>query len=101
MIAIPAGILALWCASDPLPWDHPAELGREYPHHLYVHCGITFTRFDGRHWLADLPLHLGGPLRFTPADPADTILGTGTHWVDAPSVPDGWERGGGAEHARG
>ncbi|MFJ7271096.1 hypothetical protein ACIQV3_31390 [Streptomyces sp. NPDC099050] len=38
--------------SVPVDPTGPA-LGVPYPHELYVHCGIRFTKFGGRWWRAD------------------------------------------------
>ncbi|WP_327306144.1 hypothetical protein OG730_23825 [Streptomyces sp. NBC_01298] len=45
----PSGLPA---ATEPAVQATPA-LGVPYPHTLYVHCGIRFTKFDGRWWRAD------------------------------------------------
>jgi hypothetical protein len=42
-------------------WERPAETGIEYPHTLGTHCGIYYTRFDGRDWAAHPPPGLRGP----------------------------------------
>ncbi|MFE4637150.1 hypothetical protein ACFRJ1_27740 [Streptomyces sp. NPDC056773] len=52
--APPAASTGRTTAPAPPPPD-PAgpALGVPYPHELYVHCGIRFTKFDGRWWRAD------------------------------------------------
>ncbi|MET9854184.1 hypothetical protein ABZY57_14720 [Streptomyces sp. NPDC006450] len=38
----------------PVPADPTgAALGVPYPHELYVHCGIRYTKFGGRWWRAE------------------------------------------------
>ena len=39
-----------------------ARIGVRYSHRLYTHCGIQYTNFDGRIWVADPIVKLfGGP----------------------------------------
>lgn len=39
-----------------------AQIGVRYSHRLYTHCGIQYTNFDGRIWVADPIVKLfGGP----------------------------------------
>jgi len=37
----------------------PAVVGRAYEHTLVIHCGVRFTVFDGRDWVADPPIDDG------------------------------------------
>ncbi|MCX5406445.1 hypothetical protein OHA37_21535 [Streptomyces sp. NBC_00335] len=39
-------------ATEPADQGDPA-LGVPYPHALYVHCGIRYTKFGGRWWRAE------------------------------------------------
>ncbi|MGW1773174.1 hypothetical protein [Streptomyces sp. NPDC002104] len=39
-------------ATEPAVQTAP-RLGVPYAHDLYVHCGLRFTKFDGRWWRAD------------------------------------------------
>lgn len=54
----PQASLALPCdpdAEEP-PCGAGADVGAKFEHVLYTHCGIAWTIFDGRLWLAEPPL---------------------------------------------
>ena len=51
--------LVCWPNAERPPCGPGAEVGTEYEHQLYTHCGIEYTQFDGRLWLAQPPLHDG------------------------------------------
>jgi hypothetical protein len=53
---------------EPRPTTMPeveggqAQIGVRYSHRLFTHCGIQYTNFDGRKWVADPIVKLfGGP----------------------------------------
>lgn len=52
----------IWANLELAPIDtgrDSAEVGREYWHSLYTHCGINWLDFDGREWVADPELSDG------------------------------------------
>ncbi|MFB6521812.1 hypothetical protein [Streptomyces sp. NPDC056401] len=70
-------------AATAAPTD-PAgpALGVPYPHELYVHCGVRYTRFGGRWWRADPEVPEGA---LDPALRADDQYTPGTMVLVSPA----------------
>lgn len=52
-----------------------AEIGKEYPFRLGIHCGLWYARFDGRDWEAHPSPELEGP-NAPPGWEFDSMMGT-------------------------
>ena len=58
----PTATPALKPTARPTVEAGQAQIGVRYSHRLFIHCGIQYTHFDGRKWVADPVVRLfGGP----------------------------------------